>query len=238
MEPSASTLSGISPLTLTLRQGLGHGPCNSWRDRLLGPVWELRKSFSKFHSHPFSTLPHRSSPQIPSTFHQLGIACTRRVVSGSCPQAWCQPLPYVTRGRCCPGKCMDVLGWPKSSFGFFMTSDGRPERTFWPPQYLYLGLGIQVWIYVVLGLQTPDGRSLPHPPPCPSIDQSSRHTATKELPPTAMPSSLQKRDCPLQQSLTCTLTMLVPFFPVTLRANPSPTPPIPPGPAGLLSPNL
>ena len=33
---------------------------------------------------------------------------------------------------------LQILGWAKSSFKFFLTSYGKPKQSFWPTQYITL----------------------------------------------------------------------------------------------------
>ena len=157
-------------------------------------------------------------------------------MSGSCPRAWCSAFALSDKRKVLLCETRGCIGVAEKFVRVFHNIVQKTRTNFLATPVFIPGVGNTGMD--LCGPWTPNARSLPHPPPRPSMDQSSLHTATKELPPTGMSSSLQNWDCPLQQSLTCALTMLVPFFPVTLKTNPSPTPPIPPGPAGLWSPDL
>lgn len=65
--------------------------------------------------------------------------------SGICPETGlflCGALVLMLVAYCLStadverGESYDVLSWPKHLFGFFQKMDGKPEKTFWPTQYV------------------------------------------------------------------------------------------------------
>ena len=47
----------------------------------------------------------------------------------------------------------NILGWPKSSFGFLYHLRDKPERTFWPTQYVYKERERHIFLLTILHLR-------------------------------------------------------------------------------------